>query len=245
MMDPGVYVLNRGMDLTSVTEAQWQNGCIIPVNKPLDWTSFDVVKYIKKVIPVKKVGHAGTLDPKATGLLLCCTGKATKQISQLQESIKEYSAVIRLGATSPSLDIGTEDTHVEKYSPIPLETIKTSLLRDFNGNIEQLPPAYSALKINGKRAYELARKGLEPDLKPRTVFVESIEVLQLEGALLTLLIRCGKGTYIRSIARDLGRKLGTVARLESLIRVQSGAYHVNNGWDPLEFRNQMRLSGYD
>lgn len=245
MLNPQYRVLERNTDLTALTEAEWQSGCIIPFDKPLDWSSFDVIRFIRKSIPVKKVGHAGTLDPRATGVLVICTGKATKYISELQNTIKEYHAVIRIGVTSPSLDTGTEDTEVRQWVPESIEHIKTILADHFIGDIEQLPPAYSALKINGQRAYHLVRKGLTPDIKPRIVHIESIQVLKLDGNDLSLTIKCGKGTYIRSIARDIGDKLNTVSRLESLCRTASGALDINKAWDPGVFKNQMNRSNND
>ena len=239
MSESHVRVIDRDKNLSLLSADIWQDGCIIPFKKPYDWTSFDVVKYIKRGLPVKKIGHAGTLDPKATGLLICCTGRATKKIAELQDSTKEYEAIIRFGSTSPSLDLGTEDTDFAKWDHIHLESIQHILESDFMGEIEQLPPDFSALKVNGKRAYDLARKGVKPQLKPRNVRIESIDILSFEGQTLKLRIRCGKGTYIRSIARDLGIKLGTLARLESLCRTASGSIRIDMAWSPEDFRNTM------
>lgn len=239
MSESHMRVIDREKDLSILSVDIWQEGCVIPFNKPLDWTSFDVVKYIRRGIPVKKIGHAGTLDPKATGLLICCTGRATKQITELQNSIKEYDAIIHFGSTSPSLDLGTEDTDFAEWDHINLQSIQHVLDSDFVGDIEQLPPDFSALKVNGKRAYDLARKGEKPQLKPRIVHLESIEILSFVEHRLKLRIRCGKGTYIRSIARDLGMKLGSLARLESLCRTASGSISLNKAWSPEDFRNTM------
>lgn len=233
-------MINHGFDLSLITTEAWQEGCILPFNKPIDWSSFDVVNYIRKSIPVKKVGHAGTLDPKASGLLICCTGRATKKISLLQDSIKEYEAVVRFGVTSPSLDLGTDDSEMAEWNHIKAHRIQSLIDSDFLGEIEQLPPDYSALKVNGRRAYDLARKGEKPVLKPRIVSIESVEIVSFVNQMLHLRIRCGKGTYIRSIARDLGEKLGSVARLESLIRTATGSILIDQAWNPKQFRLQMQ-----
>ena len=195
---------------------------ILLINKPLGWTSFDVVKYVRSRIQRKKVGHAGTLDPMADGLLVLCFGIATKSIDQIQSQTKEYLAKIKFGGSTPSYDAETQVDQQAEYEHITLEDIKKKLLSDFSGEIQQIPPMYSALKRNGKKLYELARKGKTVVLEPRTVHVYSTDIQSFTGNTLQLTINCSKGTYIRSIAHDLGIALGSRAHLCGLTRSKIG-----------------------
>lgn len=202
-------------------------GEILYVDKPLGWTSFDAVKRVRGALTRRlglkklKVGHAGTLDPLATGVMIICTGRATKLIDNLQAGVKEYEASIALGATTPSFDLETEID--ARY---PVEHITEELVRDvlsrFTGRIEQIPPAFSACKVDGKRAYELARKGREVDLKPKVLVIDSIELLSFARDSISIRVVCSKGTYIRALARDIGAALGSVGHLTALRRTRVG-----------------------
>ena len=197
-------------------------GEIFHIDKPYGWTSFAVVGklryHISRKIGVKKikVGHAGTLDPLASGVLVVCTGKATKRIDELQAGVKEYIAEIKLGATTPSFDLETEEDATYPWEHITRSQVEEVLQSQFVGSISQVPPAYSACKINGKRAYKMARKGDEVELKPKTLVINEIEVLEMEGQRLVVRVVCGKGTYIRALARDIGLALGSGAHLTGL-----------------------------
>lgn len=202
-------------------------GEIIGIDKPLGWTSFDAVKRVRGAIQRKlnvkkfKVGHAGTLDPLATGVLIICTGRSTKDIERLQNGTKEYIATIRMGATTPSFDMETEiDAHY------PWEHISEDMVREilpkFTGHIMQIPPVYSAVKVDGKRAYKYARKGKDVELKAKALIIEELELLQSTLPDLQLRIVCSKGTYIRALTRDIGEALGSGAYLTALCRTRVG-----------------------
>ena len=205
----------------------FREGEILYFNKPLHWTSFDLVSKIRykisRSLRIKKikVGHAGTLDPLATGVMIICTGKATKKIEELQYGSKEYIATLHLGATTPSFDLETAIDETFETSHITGEMIEKALQR-FIGSIEQIPPAFSACRIEGNRAYQLARKGLKVDLKPKSVVINEIEVLSFHENILTIRIVCSKGTYIRALARDIGRALDSGAHLIALQRTRIG-----------------------
>ncbi|MFD2998848.1 tRNA pseudouridine(55) synthase TruB [Pontibacter toksunensis] len=204
-------------------EYDFAAGEILLINKPLDWTSFDVVKKVRNAIRVKKVGHAGTLDPLATGLLILCTGKYTKHIDVIQGQEKEYTGTICLGQTTPSYDRETEVTETRDISHLSEEEIKAAAAK-FVGTIEQVPPIYSAVQVDGKRAYDLARKGKSAELKPRTITIKAFDITAKESAEVHFRVVCSKGTYIRSLAHDLGQKLGCGAHLASLVRTRIGDY---------------------
>ncbi|GHT48968.1 tRNA pseudouridine synthase B [Bacteroidia bacterium] len=205
----------------------FQEGEIIYFNKPLHWTSFDLVNKIRykisRFLNVKKikVGHAGTLDPLATGVMIVCTGKATKRIDEFQSQTKEYVATLRLGATTPSFDLETEIDHTYETAHITKELVEQTLPQ-FVGSIEQIPPAFSACKVNGDRAYDLARKGLEVDLKPKVLVIDEIELLSCQPEELKIRVVCSKGTYIRALARDIGQALQSGAHLIALERTRVG-----------------------
>lgn len=205
------------------------SGEIIAVDKPLGWTSFDAVKRIRGAIQRRmhlkkfKVGHAGTLDPLATGVLIVCTGRATRKIDQLQTGEKEYVATIRLGATTPSFDRETEIDATYPYEHITREDVENVIPR-FTGHILQVPPVFSAVKVDGKRAYDLARKGRDVELKAKPLEIKEMELLDYSLPDITLRIVCSKGTYIRALARDLGVALGSGAHLTSLRRTRVGNF---------------------
>lgn len=222
----------------------FSEGEILLFDKPYGWTSFDLVSKVRntisKTFKIKKlkVGHAGTLDPLATGLLILCTGKATKKIDALQAEEKEYLATLKLGATTPSYDLESEENGTFPIEHLTLELIEKAIEK-FTGTIEQVPPAFSAVKINGKRAYEHARKGNDPELKAKTVVITNIDVISFEVPKLILRITCSKGTYIRALARDLGEELQSGAYLTDLRRTRSGDYLVDNAWDMDDFIKQL------
>ena len=205
----------------------FEGGEILYFNKPLHWTSFDLVSKIRNKISrslrIKKikVGHAGTLDPLATGVMIICTGKATKKIEELQYRSKEYVATLRLGATTPSFDLETAIDETFETGHITKEMVENVLQR-FIGSIEQVPPAFSACKIEGNRAYQLARKGMEVELKPKLLVIDEIELLSFQEDTLTIRVVCSKGTYIRALARDIGRALHSGAHLIALQRTRIG-----------------------
>lgn len=203
------------------------SGEILYVDKPLHWTSFDLVRKLRyklcRGLKVKKlkVGHAGTLDPLATGVMIICTGKKTKLIESFQLQTKEYIATIRLGATTPSFDLETEIDFTYPTDHISEELVKETL-NSFIGRIEQVPPAYSACKVNGERAYNLARNGEDVELKPKILVIDEIELLEYDPQSIKIRVVCSKGTYIRALARDIGTALNSGGHLTGLIRTRVG-----------------------
>ncbi|MDE5608575.1 MAG: tRNA pseudouridine(55) synthase TruB [Muribaculaceae bacterium] len=208
-------------------------GEILYVDKPLEWTSFNVVKRIRSILLRRmhtkklKVGHAGTLDPLATGVMIVCTGKATKLIDTLQAGVKEYIATIALGATTPSFDLETPVDATYPVDHITEELVRNTLLQ-FQGRIEQVPPAFSACKIDGHRAYKMARRGEEVELKPKILVIDEIELLQYSRQAITIRVVCSKGTYIRALARDIGAALGSGGHLTALRRTRVGDIDVKD-----------------
>lgn len=204
------------------------DNCIIPIYKPIGITSFKALAIFKRQHQLKKVGHAGTLDPLAEGLLVLATGKATKQISQIQDLTKTYIATIRLGAITKSFDREFQEEEIKSAVHLTEQEIKATL-QTFLGKIQQIPPAFSAVKINGKRAYKLARQGQEVEIKPRQVEIYSLDILNFISAEnFDVEIVCSKGTYIRSLARDLGQKLKVGGYLKALQRVSIGNYNIKD-----------------
>jgi tRNA pseudouridine55 synthase len=216
-----------------MTAEDYKNGQLILIDKPLEWTSFQVVNkvrwLIRKQFNIKKikVGHAGTLDPLATGLLILCTGKFTKQIDTYQAQEKEYSGTFTLGATTPSYDLETEIDQEFDISGITPEKIKTAVL-SFTGEIQQQPPVFSALKKDGKRLYEFARAGEAVEIPRRTVFISAFEITNIDLPKIDFRVVCSKGTYIRSLANDFGKALDNGAYLSALRRTKIGAFSVDD-----------------
>ena len=214
-------------------ESLLEEGAIILIDKPLGWTSNDVVAKVRILlrnyygIPKIKVGHAGTLDPLATGLMVLCVGKRTREAMTLTGEDKEYEALFRLGATTPSYDMETEVNATFPTEHITDECIDKAI-NALRGTIMQKPPIFSAKRVNGKRAYKLARKGVEDDLPPVEITVHKFEVLERNGNELRAQIACSKGTYIRALARDLGQLLGSGAHLAELRRTRSGNYEIRD-----------------
>jgi len=200
---------------------------IFVIDKPTDWTSFDVVAKIRNKLNVKKVGHTGTLDPKATGVLVLCVGKGTKLCQKLTGFDKEYLCEITLGANSTTDDQEGEIVETEGATEVPITNIENTL-NEFLGTFEQIPPQFSAKKINGKKAYELARKGEKADVKPAEITVHQIELLDYKWPVLKLKINCGKGFYVRSLARDIGEKLNVGGYLTGLRRTKVGYFTIEN-----------------
>ncbi len=198
---------------------------ILVIDKPKDWTSFDVVAKIRNKLNVKKVGHTGTLDPQATGVLVLCIGKGTKLCQELTGLDKEYMCDITLGASSTTDDAEGELTHTKDAKEVPLTNIE-NILSEFTGTFKQMPPDFSAKKIKGKKAYELARKGKKPELKPAEVTVHQIELLDYKWPVIKLNIHCGKGFYVRSLARDIGEKFGVGGYLSALKRTRVGHFSI-------------------
>jgi tRNA pseudouridine55 synthase len=220
----------------SIEEYDFQKGEILLFDKELDWTSFDLVRKLRNTLCRKtgvkklKVGHAGTLDPKATGLMVVCTGKQTKNIDLIQAKEKEYIATLKLGATTPSFDLETAEDETFATDHLTLELIQEKLLL-FLGETDQVPPVFSAIKIEGKRAYEHARKGNDIVLQARKITISELEVQAFSPEQVTLRIVCSKGTYIRSLARDLGIALGSGAYLTGLCRTRIGEQKLEDAWD--------------
>ncbi|MDH4057233.1 MAG: tRNA pseudouridine(55) synthase TruB [Cyclobacteriaceae bacterium] len=204
-------------------EKKIEDSRILLIDKPYRWTSFDVVNKLRYLLKIKKIGHAGTLDPLATGLLIICTGKMTKRIEEFMGLEKEYTGTLVLGQTTPSHDLETAVSEKKDISQVSNESILESA-RKLSGKIQQLPPIHSAIKIGGKRAYAFARKGKIPELSPREVEVSVFEITSVNLPEVTFRIVCSKGTYIRSLVRDMGDMLGVGAYLSQLCRTRIGPY---------------------
>ncbi|WP_318343621.1 tRNA pseudouridine(55) synthase TruB [Flagellimonas baculiformis] len=226
------------------TKEDFLNGQILLIDKPLEWSSFQAVNALKWAIRKKfglkkiKIGHAGTLDPLATGLLIICTGKYTKKIPELQGQVKEYTGTFTVGATTPSYDLETEVDQTFPTEHITETTIKKTV-DQFLGEIDQVPPVFSALKKDGKRLYELAREGKEVDIKSRKVEILEFEITRVTLPEVDFRVVCSKGTYIRSLAHDFGKALGSGAYLSALRRTKIGDFNVNNATSPLAFKESL------
>ncbi len=220
-------------------------GQILLFDKPLYWTSFDLVKKVRVIIKNNlnlrniKVGHAGTLDPLARGLMILCTGKATKRIADFREMDKEYTAVFQLGMTTPSFDLETETDETYPADHITLEMLERTLT-GFLGKQKQIPPVHSAKMIEGRRSYEYARKGISKEPEPVTVWFREIELISFSMPEVKIRLLCSKGTYIRSFARDLGKALNSGACLTALVRNSIGPYKLENAFSPEKFEKFVR-----
>jgi len=226
------------------TKEDFLNGQILLIDKPLEWSSFQAVNALKWAIRKKfdlkkiKIGHAGTLDPLATGLLIICTGKFTKKIPELQGQIKEYTGTFTLGATTPSYDLETEVNQTYPTEHLSEASIKETT-KEFLGEIEQVPPVFSALKKDGKRLYELAREGKEVEIKSRKITITAFEITRIQLPEVDFRVVCSKGTYIRSLAYDFGKALNSGAHLSALRRTKIGDFNVNNATTPLVFKENL------
>jgi len=227
-----------------MTAEDYKEGQVLLIDKPLNWTSFQVVSKIrwslKKDLKIKKikVGHAGTLDPLASGLLVLCTGKMTKQIDTFQGQEKEYTGTIVLGSTTPSFDLETEINETFATEHITPELINETT-KQFIGDIQQYPPVFSAIKKDGKRLYEFARDGEEVEIKPRQVHISEFEITDIRGLEVDFRVVCSKGTYIRSLANDFGKALNSGGHLSALRRTRIGDFLVINAWDLQGFLAQL------
>lgn len=228
-------------------EEEYQNGQVLLIDKPLTWTSFQVVNKLRWEIRQRfnikkiKVGHAGTLDPLATGLLIICTGKQTKQIDTYQGQVKEYTGTFTVGATTPSYDLETTVNNTFPIAHISEELLHETI-QQFTGEIQQKPPIFSAIKKDGKRLYELARKGETTEIKERTVTIYKFEITKVKLPEIEFKIRCSKGTYIRSIAFDYGKALNSGAHLSALRRTKIGAFSVDNALSVEEFIENLKVN---
>ncbi len=216
----------------------YEQGQVLLINKPLHWTSFDAVRKIRNLVGVKKVGHAGTLDPLATGLLIICTGRFTKKLNEYMAREKEYTGTFTLGATTPTYDLESKPGNLKAIENIPEDQIKNTT-KIFTGDIRQVPPAHSAIKLEGKRVYELARKGKEVKLEPRKVFIKEFEVIKIELPIVHFRVVCSTGTYIRSLANDFGEALGCGAYLSSLCRTRIGEFRLEDALTIEEFEERL------
>jgi len=209
------------------------------INKSLYWTSFDAVRKIRNLIKVKKVGHAGTLDPLATGLLIICTGKFTKKINEYMAREKEYTGSFTLGAVTPTYDLESEPVQVKSVESISSEQILKATEK-FTGEILQTPPAHSAIKVEGKRVYELARKGQEVKLEPRKITIKEFEITGIDLPVVQFRVVCSTGTYIRSLANDFGQELGCGAYLSGLCRTRIGEFLLSDAMTVEEFEKSIK-----
>jgi len=227
-------------------EQAFQEGQLILINKPYLWTSFDVVNFVRNLLrrdlglPKIKIGHAGTLDPLATGLLILVTGKFTKKIESLQDLEKEYTGTMVFGTSTPSFDLETEPDAHYPYDHLTGEMLQQAC-QAFTGDIQQVPPVFSAIKIGGKRAYKFARKQQDVRLAPRPVHIEKLELTRIAFPEVDFRVVCSKGTYIRSLVRDLGLAVGSGAYLSALCRTRIGNYSLSDAQEPEAYR--MSLSG--
>ena len=233
--------------MEKLTKEQFLEGQILLIDKPLTWSSFQAVNKIKYTLiknldlPKRfKIGHAGTLDPLATGLLIICTGKFTKRLSELQGQIKEYTGTITVGATTPSYDLETEINETFPTTHVTAELIEQTK-KQFIGTIEQFPPIFSAIKKDGKRLYEHARKGEEIEIQSRKIEISEFEITRIELPEVDFRVVCSKGTYIRSLAYDFGKALKSGAHLTALRRTKIGNFSVDNAVEPLDFEKIYKL----
>lgn len=217
---------------------KYEEGQVILINKPLTWTSFDVVRKIRNTTKAK-TGHAGTLDPLATGLLICCTGKMTKKINEVQAQEKEYTGTFTLGAVTPTYDLESEPTDFKPLDGLTPEIIQAATTQ-FIGELQQLPPIHSAIKQNGKPIYELARKGVEVKVEPRTVFIKTFEITSIELPVVHFRVECSTGTYIRSLANDFGAALGVGGYMSSLCRTRIGEFKLEDAYGMEDFIEKVK-----
>jgi tRNA pseudouridine55 synthase len=216
----------------------YADGKVILINKPLHWTSFDVVRKLRSLIQIKKIGHAGTLDPLATGLLIVCTGKFTKKINEYMAQEKEYTGSITLGAVTPTYDLESLPEQPKDFSFVTNKMLQTAT-QQFIGDIEQLPPIFSAIKKDGVALYELARRGEEVELKPRPIHIKSFEITAVKLPVVHFKVICGTGTYIRSLANDYGAVLGCGGYLSSLCRTRLGEFQNKDAMEMDDFEKSL------
>jgi tRNA pseudouridine55 synthase len=222
-----------------MTENSFAEGKVLLIDKPLEWTSYDVIRKLRKIINIKKIGHAGTLDPLATGLLIVCTGKFTKKINEYMAQEKEYTGTITLGAVTPTYDRESEPENIQ-----PLEGITDELIKEttkiFTGEILQTPPIHSAIKQNGKPVYLLARKGVDVILEPRKITIKEFEITNIDLPIISFKVICSTGTYIRSLANDFGAAIGCGGYLSKLRRTRIGNFKVEDAITMEKFKQQFQ-----
>ena len=217
----------------------FEEGKMLLIDKPLEWTSFDVVRKIRNIVGTKKVGHAGTLDPLATGLLIVCTGKFTKRINEFMAQEKEYTGTITLGAVTPTFDLESEPENLKSIEGVNAGQINEAT-KKFIGEISQIPPIHSAIKVGGKRVYELARKGHDIKLEPRKIVIKDFQILKIEMPIVHFNVVCSTGTYIRSLANDFGQELGCGGYLSSLRRKRIGEFNVKDAMNIIQIENWIK-----
>lgn len=227
-----------------MTQQELLEGQVLLVNKPLEWTSFQVIGKLRWIFRIKKIGHAGTLDPLATGLLIVCTGKFTKKINEYMGMEKEYTGSITLGATTPTYDLESEPTDLKPFSHLSEAEIHDTTSK-FTGEILQVPPAHSAIKVNGKRVYELARQGKEVKLEPRKVTISSFEITEIQLPVVRFKVVCSTGTYIRSLANDFGKALGCGGYLSELCRTRIGQFELKDAFTPQQIEDSFLKQSAD
>ena len=225
-------------------EGGFEEGQVLLINKPLGWTSFDAVRKIRNLVQTRKVGHAGTLDPLATGLLIICTGKFTKKINEYMAQEKEYRGSITLGATTPTYDLESEPENFKSVEAISENEIR-SATKNFTGEIMQVPPVHSAIKIKGKRMYKLARAGKEVNPEPRKIFIKEFDIIKIDpiaigSSVVHFRVVCSTGTYIRSLANDFGTALGCGGYLSSLCRTRIGEFSLNDAMTIDSFEEKIK-----
>ncbi len=225
--------------LDPVIQEKYLEGQAILIDKPLHWTSFDIVRKLRGMLQIKKIGHAGTLDPLATGLLIVCTGKFTKKINEYMAAEKEYTGSITLGAVTPTFDLESEPQQQKDHSFVTPELV-IETTKKFTGDIEQYPPIHSAIKKDGVALYELARKGVDIKPEPRKVTIHSFEIMAMQLPVVEFKVKCSTGTYIRSLANDFGAALGCGGYLSSLRRTKIGAFDVDDAVTPEQFEKQLQ-----
>ncbi|CAN5638424.1 tRNA pseudouridine(55) synthase TruB [soil metagenome] len=221
-----------------MTQQELLDGQVLLIDKPLEWTSFQVIAKLRWIFKIRKIGHAGTLDPLATGLLIVCTGKFTKKINEYMGMEKEYTGTITLGATTPTYDLESEPIDFKPVEQFTTQQIMEAT-KPFTGPIQQIPPAHSAIQINGQRAYDLARQGKEVKLEPRSVTIQKFEFTGIELPKVYFKVVCSTGTYIRSLANDFGAALGAGGYLSSLRRTRIGIFNVADAKTPAEIEAEM------
>jgi tRNA pseudouridine55 synthase len=226
-----------------MTENTFEEGRVLLINKPLRWTSFDVVRKIRNAVKIKKVGHAGTLDPLATGLLIVCTGKFTKKINEYMAKEKEYTGTFTLGAVTPTYDLESEPENFHSIEGITEEMIYATA-KKFTGKISQVPPIHSAIKQKGKAVYLLARKGIDVVMEPREITIHNFEITNVSFPEISFKVVCTTGTYIRSLANDFGKALGCGAYLSSLCRTRIGEFRIDNALSIEEFISSVKEINY-
>lgn len=237
-----LYQVNFALMISEeLQNKNFAEGAVLLVDKPLEWTSFDAVRKIRYLVKIKKVGHAGTLDPLATGLLIICTGKFTKKINEYMAQEKEYTGTFTLGATTPTYDLESGPENFRPYAHLTEDEI-IAAAKKFTGEIDQVPPIHSAIKKDGKRVYELARRGVDVKLEPRRITIKEFEVDAAALPVVSFRVVCSTGTYIRSLANDFGEVLGCGAYLSSLCRTRIGAFLLKDAISIADFEKAIRSS---